>query len=99
MNLCKTIAVSLLNCGKLPYFLRDNYANIQNFEQIIKHPITVLDILGKIDKNEYQTVNGFFEDIRLMQVNLNLIYGTKLSEMQNVTDLFQEIDFVCDHSL
>lgn len=99
MNLCKLIAKSLINYGKLPYFLRDKYADIKNFEQIIKHPISIPDIIEKIDANQYQTVNEFFDDIHLIYENLKIIYGEKLTDIPSLMELFNELDFIWNNSI
>ena len=80
MNLYKLIANSLLSYEKLPYFLRDRFAVFQNYEQIIKHQISIPDIIQKIDANQYQTANEFNGDIHLMHENLNILYGENWSD-------------------
>lgn len=43
-----------------------------------KHPISIPDIIERIDANQYQTVNEFFDSIHLIYENLKIIFILKI---------------------
>lgn len=93
-NFCEIIIQKLLECGVFPYILKISNENhlIPDYKSIIKHHLSIYEILEKLKKDEYQNPLDIIADINLMWENLRMFYGNDHEVVEHANNLKNDID-------
>lgn len=97
LKFCKLIIEKLIISNDLPYFLKDDRNNLfEDFENIIKHPMTIKIMNRKLNDNEYENIDMFKGDLDLLWTNAYLIYGKDSAVSKSVMSLENELNNIWD---